>query len=95
MKRSSIKEIRDQTQKCSVRLKALFMVPFPLPLCEDVTGESRAGLPPEPTGESKANTNPTESQRTKHKEKNAECALYRSELSHCGVAAWQVVSSNR
>lgn len=36
MKRSCIKEIRDQTQKCSFRLKALFMVPLPLPLHEDV-----------------------------------------------------------
>lgn len=31
-----MKEIRDQTQKRSVRLKALFMAPFPLPLREDV-----------------------------------------------------------
>lgn len=102
MKRSCIKEIRDQTQKRSIRLKALSMVPFPLPLVRTWgwwwhqsyrRKQSRFATW---TYRGKQSEHKSyRRQRTKPKEKNAECALYRCERLHCGVAAWQVASSNR
>ena len=103
MRRSCHKDIRDPNQKCSVRLNALFIgSSFPASLrgwqhddSIDLAGESGAGLPPEPTGQSKVSPNPTKLQRTKYKKKSAECALYRCECFNCGVAARQVASSHR
>ena len=102
MRRSYQKEFRDQNQKCWVRLKTLFIHSFFPPSVRTSRWSQhqsywreQSRLPPEPKGQSKVSTNPTELQKTKHKEKNAECALYRSARFNCQVAGWQVVLSNK
>lgn len=95
-----VKRIRDPNQKCPSKSERSLFVPFFF-VCVDIkiiTASlllEKAVFPPEPAGHSKGSTHPTEQQRTKHKEKNAKCALYRSLSLNCQMAGWQVISSSR
>lgn len=97
------KRIRDPNQKCSSKAECYIPYhPHPTPGSVWISRRSQhqsywrkhSRFPTWAYRRKQVNTHPTKFQRTKHKEKNAKCALCRSLNFNCWVAGWQDVPRN-